>query len=164
MGKNTAEVISGLLKAHADFSYECSESGYTDSGDLWALVDGMADALSSLLSQLQAEKDEPTTKAREGLLGEVIDGRMQVYGDPVIGMCEIAEMWAAYLGTKIEAHQVPVMMMLMKIQRSKVSPDYSDHIEDIKGYADIFEKVFGEDMIHARTASDYIAQRQGHLR
>ena len=40
-------------------------------------------------------------------------------------------------------------------------PCYSDNSDDIEGYLDIFRKLVGEDMIHARTVSDFIAQKWG---
>lgn len=93
---------------------------------------------------------------RTGTLHEVIDRRVQVYGDPVQGFAEIAEMWTTYLGFPVQAHQVPIMQLLMKVVRSKTSPDYSDHSDDMKGYVDIFQKVIGDDMIHARSVNEYI--------
>jgi hypothetical protein len=102
-----------------------------------------------------------TTEERAGTLGEVIDRRVQVYGDPVVGFAEIAQMWSVFLGHDVQAWEVPIMMALMKVVRMKSSPDYSDHIDDIKGYADIFEKVMGEDMIQARSVNEYIEKKWG---
>ncbi len=96
---------------------------------------------------------------RAGTLGEVIDRRVQVYGNPVHGFAEIAELWTTYLGFPVQAHQVPIMMILLKIQRSKTSPDYSDHSDDIEGYLDIFRQVIGEDMIEAKSVNEYIAKK-----
>lgn len=103
--------------------------------------------------------DEDYPAERGGNLGEVIDRRVQVYGDPVIGFAEIAEMWTTYVGYPIQAHQVPMMMLLMKVVRSKTSPDYSDHSDDIEGYLDIFRKIIGEDMIQARSVNEYIEKK-----
>lgn len=96
---------------------------------------------------------------RDGNLGEVIDRRVQVYGDPVAGFASIAAMWTEYLDFPVQAHQVPMMMLLMKVVRSKTSPDYSDHSDDIEGYLDIFRKVIGEDMIQARSVNEYIEKK-----
>lgn len=98
---------------------------------------------------------------RDGTLGDVIDRRVQVYGDPVIGFAEIAAAWSVYLGHTVQAHEVPMMFILMKIIRSKTSPDYSDHSDDIEGYLDIFRKVIGEDMVKARTVNEYIEKKWG---
>lgn len=120
--------------------------------------DGM-DLVDAELNRLREKYTSPDY--RDGTLGDVIDRRVQVYGDPVAGFAEIAEMWTTYLGVQINAHQVPMMMILMKAVRSKTSPDYSDHIDDIKGYADIYTKVFGEDMIEARSVNEYIEKKWG---
>jgi Zn-finger protein len=100
---------------------------------------------------------------RTDVAAEVIDGRQSVYGEVVDGMIRIAQMWSAYLGKDglVEAHDVPMMMILMKAVRYRQSPDYSDHTDDIEGYLDIVRQVMGEDMIHARTVADYIAQKWG---
>ncbi len=117
------------------------------------------DYVAGKVEELRTILQEDYPLERAGTLGEVIDRRVQVYGDPIVGFAEIAEMWTTYLGFPVQAHQVPIMMLLMKVVRSKTSPDYSDHIDDIKGYADIFEKVIGEDMIHARSVSEYIEKK-----
>lgn len=94
---------------------------------------------------------------REGNLGEVIDRRVQVYGDPVDGHVRIAQAWSSILDCEVQAWQVPIMMIMMKAVRMRTSPDYSDHSDDIEGYLDIFRQIIGEDMIHARSVSEYIA-------
>ena len=43
--------------------------------------------------------------------------------------------------------------------RADQTPDYSDNSDDIEGYLDIFRKIVGEDMIHARSVSDYVEQK-----
>jgi hypothetical protein len=44
----------------------------------------------------------------------------------------------------------------LKLVRTSHTPDYSDNSDDIEGYLDIFRKVVGEDMVHARTVSEYL--------
>lgn len=102
---------------------------------------------------------EPRSTEREGTLGEVIDRRVQVYGDPIDGFTRIAEVWSGILGHHVNPVEVPLMMMGMKLVRAQVSPDYSDNIDDVDGYGDIFRKLVGDDMIHARSVNDYIAQK-----
>lgn len=98
---------------------------------------------------------------RGGNLGEVIDRRVQVYGDPVAGFAETAAMWSILFDVDVPAWKVPIAQALMKVVRMKASPDYSDHSDDIEGYLDIFRKVMGEDMIHARTVNEYIEKKWG---
>lgn len=100
---------------------------------------------------------------RTDVAAEVIDGRESVYGEVVDGMIRIAQMWSAYLGKDglVEAHDVPAMMILMKLVRYRQSPDYSDHTDDVEGYLDIIRQIIGEDMIHARDVKDFIRQKYG---
>ena len=90
---------------------------------------------------------------------EVVDGRVSVYGDPVEGFARIALVWSGILGVEVQPAQVPLMMLGMKAVRASVTPDYSDNSDDIEGYLDIFRKVVGEDMVHARSVSEYLAKR-----
>jgi hypothetical protein len=46
--------------------------------------------------------------------------REKDYGDKVHNHNNIARLWSAYLDTKIEAHDVAVMMVLLKIARTKL--------------------------------------------
>lgn len=96
---------------------------------------------------------------REGNLGDVIDRRVQVYGDPIKGFTEIATMWSVLFEVEIPAWKVPIAQALMKVVRMKTSPDYSDHSDDIEGYLDLFRTIIGPDMIEARTVNEYIAQK-----
>lgn len=96
------------------------------------------------------------TQEREGTLGEVIDRRVQVYGDPTETFVRIAQVWSGICGHPIEPFEVPLMMAGMKMVRTDVMPDYSDNSDDIDGYMDIFRKLVPE-MIHARTVDEFIA-------
>jgi hypothetical protein len=46
-----------------------------------------------------------------------------------------------------------------KILRAQHTPDYSDNSDDIEGYLDIFRELVGEDMVHARSVSEYLEKR-----
>ena len=101
------------------------------------------------------------TDERDGNLGEVIDRRVQVYGDPVLTYTRIAQVWSGILGHEVQATDVSLMMMGLKMVRAQVMPDYSDNSDDIDGYLDIFRQVVGEDMIHARTVNEFIEKKWG---
>lgn len=103
--------------------------------------------------------EEQRSDPRDGTVGELIDNRESVYGNPVEGCADIAMLWSTFLGHEVQAWEVPIMMMLMKISRMKASPDYSDHSDDIEGYLDIFRQIMGPDLIHARSVSEYVEQR-----
>lgn len=96
---------------------------------------------------------------RDGHLGEVIDRRVQVYGNPIETFARIAQVWSGIIGHEIQPVEVPLMMAGMKMVRAQVMPDYSDNSDDIDGYLDIFRKIVGEDMIHARTVNEFIEKK-----
>lgn len=96
---------------------------------------------------------------REGTLGEIIDRRVRVYGNPNENFERIAQVWSGIVGHPIKAVEVPLMMAGMKLVRTQVSPDYSDNSDDIDGYMDIFRALVGDEMIQARSVSDYIEQK-----
>ncbi len=49
---------------------------------------------------------------------EIVGGdRQKEYGDKVDNHNNIAKLWSAYLDVKIEAHDVSVMMILLKVQK-----------------------------------------------
>lgn len=96
------------------------------------------------------------TEEREGNVGEVIDRRVQVYGDPTKTFVRIAEVWSGILGHEVKPVEVPLMMIGMKLVRTQVMPDYSDNSDDVEGYLDIFRQLVGDDMIHARSVAEFI--------
>lgn len=99
------------------------------------------------------------TEERSDLLDEMIDRRVQVYGNPVETFERIAQVWSGILGHPVQSVEVPLMMAGMKMVRAQVMPDYSDNSDDIDGYMDIFRQLVGDDMINARTVADFIAQK-----
>jgi hypothetical protein len=100
------------------------------------------------------------TDDRNETLAEVIDERVQVYGDPTATFPQIAQVWSGYLGVEIKATDVPIMQLLMKTVRLRQAPNYSDNSDDIEGYLDIFRKLVGDDMISARSVDEFIAKRK----
>lgn len=97
---------------------------------------------------------------REGTVGEVIDGRRGVYGDPGEMFARAAQIWSGILGTHVNAVDVPLMLIGYKVLRAQHTPDYSDNSDDVEGYLDIFRELVGEDMIHARSVSEYLAEKE----
>lgn len=90
---------------------------------------------------------------------ELINERVKVYGDPKVTFPQIAQAWSAVLGFEVLPYQVPLCLIAMKLVRTSQTPDYSDNSDDVEGYLDIFRKVVGEDMIHARTVDEYVLQK-----
>lgn len=93
-------------------------------------------------------------------VAELIDERVKVYGDPKVTFPQIAQAWSAVLGVEVRPDQVPLCLIAMKLVRTSQTPDYSDNSDDVEGYLDIFRKVIGEDMIHARTVDEYVEKKQ----
>lgn len=86
---------------------------------------------------------------------ELIDGREDVYGDPVVGMQRTALIWSGILGHHVRPDQVPLLLAGYKLMRASVTPTYSDNSDDVDGYLDIFRKTVGDNMIEARSVSEY---------
>lgn len=92
-------------------------------------------------------------------VAELIDGRVSVYGNPIDTYTRIAEVWSGILDHSVTATDVALCMIGMKLVRTQVTPDYSDNSDDVEGYLDIFRKVVGDDMVQARTVSEYLEKR-----
>lgn len=92
---------------------------------------------------------------------ELVARRVAIYGDPVDGFVRIAQVWTGILGFEVQPVQVPLMMAGMKLVRTSVTPDYSDNSDDVDGYMDIFRRLVGDDMVHARTPAEYWEVKAG---
>lgn len=100
--------------------------------------------------------DSAETTAREGIVGEVIDNRTSVYGDPIESYTRIAQVWSGILGFEVQPYQVVLCMIGTKSVRASITPNYSDNSDDIEGYLDMFRTIIGDDMIIARLTSEYL--------
>jgi len=69
--------------------------------------------------------------AVENVTGQRVDD----YGTPENNFAKIAELWTAYKGADFTAHDVAMMMALLKVARIKSSPWKSDSYIDLAGYA-----------------------------
>ena len=63
--------------------------------------------------------------------------REKDYGDKVENHTNIAKLWSSYLDTKIKAHDVAIMMVLLKIARTKVGVVSEDTYTDMSAYGAI---------------------------
>ena len=95
------------------------------------------------------------------IVNEVIDRRRGVYGEPTDTYPRIAAMWSALLGKEgtVQCWHVPLMMIAAKMVRTVQAPDYSDNSDDIEGYLAIFRELIGDDMVHARSVSEYLEKK-----
>lgn len=72
---------------------------------------------------------------------EIIYGdREKTYGRPSKNLEVIANFWGEYLGTKLEAKDVAVMMILLKVARLRNDISHKDSVVDICGYAALIER------------------------
>lgn len=63
--------------------------------------------------------------------------RAEQHGDMRANHENIANLWAAYLGTPVSAHDVALMMSLLKIARTKTGQHNQDDYVDAVGYMSI---------------------------
>lgn len=71
----------------------------------------------------------------------IIDERAAHYGDPRPNHDRIAALWSAWLDQTITAHDVAMMMVLLKAARTKVDPYHDDNYTDLHGYTEIAQQV-----------------------
>ena len=67
--------------------------------------------------------------------------REQEYGNKKINHDNIPVLWSAYLGTKLSAHDVAILMLLLKIARTKSGNPTEDTYIDMVGYSAIAGEV-----------------------
>jgi len=69
--------------------------------------------------------------------GDLISGKRSDQHGPDLKLAfqRTADLWSAYLGKRIEARDVPMMMVLLKVTRSTEGEYNADDYIDICGYA-----------------------------
>ena len=63
--------------------------------------------------------------------------RQRDYGDKVVNHNNIARLWSAYLDMPIRAHDVAILMALLKIARTKLGAVSKDTYVDMSAYSAI---------------------------
>ena len=63
--------------------------------------------------------------------------RHHEYGDKKTNHNNIAKLWSAYLGIDLNAHDVAILMLLLKIARTKSGNPTEDTYIDMVGYSAI---------------------------
>ena len=99
--------------------------------------------ISSLGSITVSEENltlvEEVTMDRESILKNALEivmkDRNVEYGSPEDNFKDIAALWSTYKKCDFTAHDVGVMMILLKVSRLMTSPHVEDHYVDIAGYA-----------------------------
>lgn len=95
--------------------------------------------------------------------GSIVPNRVGVYGSVTGTYPRIAAMMSAVLNHEVQAWEVPLLVICLKMVRTSETPDYSDNSDDIEGYLAIFRELIGDDMVHARSVDDYLRQKQVKL-
>ena len=80
---------------------------------------------------------EKTKEFLEKASALVAGDREKDYGDKVHNHNNIARLWSAYLDVKIEAHDVAILMTLLKIARTKLGIVSEDTYIDMSAYGAI---------------------------
>ena len=63
--------------------------------------------------------------------------RQKDYGDKLHNHTNIAKLWSAYLDTEVSAHDVAILMALLKVARTKLGKVSSDTYVDMASYSAI---------------------------
>lgn len=79
-----------------------------------------------------------------GVALELVGGdRATQNGDKVDNHQNIAALWSAFLGVQIAADQVALMMVLLKVARTKTGRLNRDDYVDMAGYAGVAGEIIG---------------------
>ena len=63
--------------------------------------------------------------------------RQKDYGDKLHNHTNIAKLWSAYLDTEVSAHDVAILMALLKVARTNLGKVSSDTYVDMGSYSAI---------------------------
>jgi hypothetical protein len=74
----------------------------------------------------------------------VTKDRAATHGNAENSFAIMADLWSAYLGVKVEAHDVAAMMVLFKIGRFRSNPGYDDNSVDAAGYSALMGELGAE--------------------
>lgn len=72
---------------------------------------------------------------------EILETRQAIYGDATESHARIAEVWTGILNTPVNAHQVALMMVGLKLVRADISPHHADNLVDAAGYVEIARQI-----------------------
>ena len=74
----------------------------------------------------------------------VSEDRHQTHGDKTINHINIAKLWSAYKEVEFTAHDVAIMMALLKVARTKLGNVNNDDYVDAAGYMSIAGEIVSE--------------------
>ena len=73
--------------------------------------------------------------------------RQTTHGDKVQCLQNVADLWSAYLGTAVGAHDAALMMVLLKVARTKAGTFNVDDYVDMAGYAGCAGEIAGRHVL-----------------
>jgi len=92
---------------------------------------------------MNMKANEIINKAAEIVAGD----REKSYGDKVQNHKNIADLWSAYLGVPISPGQAAIMMLLLKVARTKTGSGTEDNYVDMAGYAGVAGEINSKDKV-----------------
>jgi hypothetical protein len=110
-------------------------------------VDGAGDELLNLIHDLQSIPEEIEQHPLLSKAQEIYKERSDQYGNPSEAFDGIARLWGGYLDKQLWSKHVPLMMILLKIERIKSVRDKNivkDSLIDIIGYVLAYYDAFEE--------------------
>ena len=85
---------------------------------------------------------------RDEILDKAADlitaSRDEMYGDPRTYHQRIADLWSVILGVEVDADEVILCMIAVKMSRLIKTPEHEDSWVDIAGYAALGGEITGE--------------------
>lgn len=72
---------------------------------------------------------------------DILAEREKSYGDPVLMHERIARIWSGILGHEINANEVALCMIGLKLARSQNDPTHEDSLVDVSGYNEIAQLI-----------------------
>lgn len=91
--------------------------------------------------------DRPTMKNSDilNIASQLVNNdRNDQHGDMTTNHINIAKLWSAYKGVEFTAHDVAIMMALLKIARTKIGKVNPDDYVDACGYLGIAGEIASE--------------------
>ncbi len=73
--------------------------------------------------------------------------RQTTHGDKVQCLQNVAALWSAYLGSTVDAHDAALMLVLLKLARSKTGTFNIDDYLDMAGYAGCAGEIAGRHVL-----------------
>ena len=118
---------------------EISKATKTSYGYVYKLMQKIGTPTAVLLKPVvTSESPEPRSHSRGSILDTakeyVTKDRAADHGDMEDNFQRIAEFWSVHLDQLIDAHDVAVMMTLLKVARIKSNPHHMDNFIDGAGY------------------------------